>query len=338
MPPEELIARTLTSSYDLEPADITRIAAGTVTANFRITDQAGGEWFVKVYRDRSVLHDELAAIELAEFARSDQVPVPGVRRTREGKLIDLGRLPMSVWEYVADAETAESGLTDKRWQTVGAFLGRLHRRLAEHPAAVPTTRPGTGVRDIARSRANFDRLITAYSQRRTLSAFEEWALDAATQRRSLLDQAARILADLPDLTVQIIHGDLASPNLLLRGDDVAAVIDFQPPRPRFLSWETARLACDPRTILLGDQWLTGLPDLLATYRDEHPTAHPNDLLSTPAVACAYTLTSTYPLAEPLNNPSAVTASLESYAKARHQAALILLNYLDEIQTAVRDLR
>ncbi|TCC59766.1 aminoglycoside phosphotransferase [Kribbella pittospori] len=322
-----MVADALVVAYGIQPAEITKIAAGTATLNFHVTDDEGDQWFAKVYRDRTVLQHELAAVELAEFARAGGVPVPGVRRTRAGKLIDDAG-PMSLWEYVADAETAEGGLTGDRWQAVGAVLGRLHRRLADHPAAAPKMRPASGLKDADRTRARFDWLITEYSRRETLSSFEAWALDAAKQRRGLLHKVDAILARLPKLTEQIVHGDLASPNLLLRGDTVAAVIDFMPPTPRYVSWEIARIGCDPRTILLGDQWITGLPDLLAAYQDEHPAAHPDDLTSTIAIGCAYTLASTYPLAEPLTDPTAVTPSLKSYAEARHQTALTLLSHLD----------
>lgn len=331
------VAGTLVLAYGLQPADVTRIPVGTATVNYLITDRSGGQWFAKVYRDRTVLQQEREAVELAEFARAGQVPVPGVRRTREGKLVeDTGRLPMSLWQYIADAETAEGGLTGCRWQAVGAVLGRLHRRLADHPAAAPTPRPAARVCDIQRSRAHFDRLITEYRRHSTLDPFEAWALEAAKQRRALLDRVAAILAHLPELTEQIVHGDLAAPNLMLRGDQVAAVIDFQPPTPRYVSWEIARIGCDPRTILLGDQWGTGLAKLLTAYQTEHPAARLDDLISTVAVGCAYTLASTYPLAEPLDNPTAVDPSLQSYGRARHEAALALLDRLDEIQEALRD--
>lgn len=327
---EQLLTDALVVAYGIQPAEITRIAAGTATANFHVTDQDGDQWFAKVYRDRTVLQSELHAVELAEFARAGGVPVPGVRRTRAGQLIDdAGPLPMSLWEYVADAETAEGGLTGGRWQAVGTVLGRLHRRLADHPAAAPTVRPAAGLKDADGTRARFDWLIAEYSRRGTLSPFEAWALDAAKQRRGLLHEVDAILAGLPKLTEQVVHGDLASPNLMLRGDTVAAVIDFLPPNPRYLSWEIARIGCDPRTILLGDQWITGLPDLLAAYREEHPAVRPDDLTSTVAVGCAYTLASTYPLAEPLNDPTAVTPALETYAQARHQAALTLLTHLTD---------
>ena len=316
---------------------ITRIAAGTATANFVVGEESGGRWFAKVYRDGGGLERERAAVELAEFARAGGVPVPGVRRTCAGDLIaEHGSLAMSVWEYVADAETAEGGLTGKRWRTVGAVLGRLHRRLASHPAAAPARVDASGVRDVERSRDLLDQLISEYGRRSTLSSFESFALDAAQQKRALLDRVAVILGRLPELTQQIVHGDLASPNLMLRGHEVAGVIDFQPPTARYVSWEIARIGCDPRTIVLGDQWMTGLPELLVAYRGEHPAARPEDLIATVAVGCAYTLASTYPLAEPLHDPDAVDPSLEAYGRARHEAALILLAHLDEVEAVLRD--
>jgi hypothetical protein len=96
-----------------------------------------------------------------------------------------------------------------------------------------------------------------------------------------------------------VHGDLASPNLLLRGDEVAAIVDFQPPRLRFVSWEIARIACDQRTVVLGDEWRVRLPDLLASYRAKNPSIALDDLASTVDIGCANTVSSSYPLAEPI---------------------------------------
>ncbi|TDW23742.1 phosphotransferase enzyme family protein [Kribbella kalugense] len=323
----EKIADALARSYGVLAVELIEIEAGTATTNFQVVDETGRRWFAKVYRGE--LRRERAAIELAEFARQDGVPVPQVRRTRDGRLIDE-RAPLSLWEFV-DGETAEGWISGARWPAVGTVLGRLHRRLSEHPTAVPTLRPAVEVRDIGRAMRDFDELIARFRARGSLSPFEEWACDAAEVRRALLDRAGAILADLPELTVQVVHGDLASPNLMMRGDDVAAVIDFQPPRPRFTAWEIARIGCDPRTVILGDEWIAGLAELLAAYRDEHPSVRVDDLVSTVAVGCAYTLGSTFPLAEPV-----VTPSLELYARARHDTALLTLDRLTEAQDALCD--
>ncbi|MEV7465410.1 phosphotransferase [Streptomyces kronopolitis] len=331
------VAGTLILAYGVSPAAVTQIPAGTATFNYAVTDRSGRRYFAKVYRDRASMAREREAVELAAFARSGGVPVPAVHPTREGALVEeVGRLPMSLWDFVADAETAESGLAGARWPAVGTVLGRLHRHLAGHPAAAPRPRPGAEVCDLKRARARFERLLGEYGRRGELSPFEVWARDAARQRLALLDRVAAILDGLPALTEQVVHGDLSALNLLLRGDEVAAMVDFQPPRPRYLAWEVARIGCDPRTVLLGDEWLTGLPVLLAAYRGEHPQAPVDDLLCCVAVGCAYTLASTYPLAEPLDAPAAVDASLEAYGRARHESALTLLGRLGEVEGVLRD--
>ncbi len=89
-----------------------------------------------------------------------------------------------------------------------------------------------------------------------------------------------MLERLPPLTSQVIHGDLALPNVLFRNDEVAAVIDFRPPSPRPVAWEVSRIGCDPRTILRGDDWVPGLAGLLAAYRDENPQVPEGDLVAT----------------------------------------------------------
>jgi homoserine kinase type II len=128
------------------------------------------------------------------------------------------------------------------------------------------------------------------------------------------------------------HGDLAAPNVLLRGEDVAAIVDFQPAHPAYLAWEIARIACDPRTVVADESWLASLPLLLEAYRDAYPAVRDEDLDSVIALGCAYTLASTYPLAQPLATPSVARsehaeASLQRYGRARHDAALVMLEHL-----------
>jgi Ser/Thr protein kinase RdoA (MazF antagonist) len=109
----------LARSYGVHPVELTEIQAGTATVNFRVVDDTGRRWFAKVYRGG--LERERAAIELAEFAKHGGLPVPGVRRTLDGRTID-DRAPMSLWEFV-DGETAEGGISGARWSAVGAVLG-----------------------------------------------------------------------------------------------------------------------------------------------------------------------------------------------------------------------
>ncbi|WP_220484234.1 phosphotransferase enzyme family protein [Microlunatus kandeliicorticis] len=320
------MTETVRRAYGWSPAAIEQIHAGTATDNFALTDGAGRRWFAKVYREADRLPLEEAAIGLAGCARDGGVPVPAQHPDLQGRTFGRsGPLVLSLWDFVEGAETAEGGLRGPRWAAVGSVLGRLHRRLAGHPAGPPVLRPAVELRDGSGARRRYDRLIDAYRTRRKLSDFEAWALEAAVQRRAMLPRVEAILRGLPALTTQIVHGDLASPNLLLRGDEIAAVIDFQPPAARFAAWEIARIGCDPRTVLGTPTWDAELGRLIDAYREENPRLPEADLAAVVAVGCAFTLSSIYPLAVPLEHPQELDESLTTYARARHEAALQMLD-------------
>ena len=80
--------------------------------------------------------------------------------------------------------------------------------------------------------------------------------------------------------------------------------------------------------MISDEWRVRLPDLLASYQAENPSIALDDLASTVAVGCAYTVSSSYPLAEPIHNPGDVQPTLVAYARARHDAALRMLAEVD----------
>ncbi|MDF3140989.1 MULTISPECIES: phosphotransferase [unclassified Streptomyces] len=333
------VADTLVLAYGLHPADIARIPEGTATDNYAIVDQTGRRHFAKVYRTREHLELERASVELSEYAADGGVATARATRTLEHELIAThSRVPMSLWSYVPHTETAEGTLTGARWAAAGTAMGRLHSRLATHPAAAPTLEPGAAVCDVAAARDRFKRLILAYQHRPRLGEFETWALQATRERQAVLGDVERILASLPQLTVQVMHGDLAGPNVLLKNDDVAAIVDFGPPTPGYLAWEIVRLGCDPKSVLSNgvESWLKGYTDLALAYRDANPKAPADDLLSSLRVGCAAMLCSTFPLSAPVERPHIVDAALESYARARHGAALMLLDRLPVLAEALRD--
>ncbi|MCM2392712.1 phosphotransferase enzyme family protein [Streptomyces albipurpureus] len=333
------VADMLVLAYGLHPADITRIPEGTATDNYAVVDQAGRRHFAKVYRTREHLDLERTSVELSEYCADEGVTTARATRTREHELIAThGRLPMSLWSYVPHTASAEGGLTGARWAAVGTAMGRLHSRLAAHPAAAPTLEPGAAVCDVAASRDRFERLIHAYRHMPRLGEFETWALQAARERQVILGDVECALASLPQLTVQILHGDMAGPNVLFKNDEVAAIVDFRPPASGYLAWEIARLGCDPKSVLdnSAESWLTGYTDLTLAYRDANPKTPADDLLSSLRVGCAAMLCSAFPLSVPVERPHIVDAALEAYGRVRHEAALMLLDRLPDMEEALRD--
>ncbi|MFE9823139.1 hypothetical protein ACFYSH_13420 [Streptomyces sp. NPDC005791] len=77
-------------------------------------------------------------------------------------------------------------------------------------------------------------------------------------------------------------------------------------------------------------------DLTLAYRDANPKASADDLLSSLRVGCAAMLCSAFPLSVPVERPHIVDAALEAYGRARHKAALMLLDRLPVLEEALLD--
>lgn len=159
-----VVAGILALLYRITPAAVSEGPAGTVTRNYVAEDRRGRRWFVKAYPRGADMEAERQALALGEAARAAGVPVPAVRRTVTGEVIaSAGGLSVSVAEYVADAETAEGGLSGGRWDAVGEAVGRLHRALARHPAGPPRPVAAYEVCDVARAGRRLEELLARWA-------------------------------------------------------------------------------------------------------------------------------------------------------------------------------
>ncbi|MFF4448231.1 phosphotransferase enzyme family protein [Streptomyces sp. NPDC001502] len=333
------MAGILSRCYRIVPASVVDGPRGTATRNYLARERDSRRWFVKVYPPGTDLQGEQEALRLGEFARGSGVPVPAVRRSPAGELIVTAEgTAVSVCEYVDGAHTAEAGLHGRRWAAVGEAVGALHRALARHPAGSPRPVPASEVCDVARARRRLERLLALYGRGTTADGeFAAWARRAAEERFAALPRVATVVGGLPPmLTAQIVHGDLASPNVLLREQEVAGLIDFRPPRHRSAAWELGRIVLDPRTVLAGPGWPAGLAEAVAAYREANSGLPLVDLLAVPRVATGYMACSVYPLSEPVDHPAAVTPELERYGRARHAAVRVLTERLAEAEEVLRD--
>ncbi|GHB82002.1 hypothetical protein GCM10010306_090570 [Streptomyces umbrinus] len=333
-----VVAGILTLFYRIIPTGVDEGPAGTATRNYVARDSDGGRWFVKAYPAGTDLDAERRALELSQFARRGRLPVPVVRQTLEGGLIAAaGGMAVSVAAYVENAQTAEGGLSGNRWAAVGETVGRLHRTLARHPAGPPSRVPAREVCDVKRARQRLDQLLALFAKRPPTSGFPAWARETAARRLDKLPAVAAMVKGLPtSMTVQTVHGDLASPNLLLRGQHVAALIDFRPPGHRSPAWELGRIVLDPRTVLAQPQWPTGLAEAISAYRAVNPALSAEELLAVPRLAAAYLACSVYPLSEAVDNPAAVTPELKAYGHNRQAAMAELRERLTETEEVLHD--
>ncbi|MER6216703.1 phosphotransferase [Streptomyces sp. NPDC001674] len=335
-----VVAGILALLYRITPTAVGEGPAGTATRNYVAEDREGRRWFVKAYPRGTELEAERRALALGEAARAAGAPVPAVRQTVKGEMIaSADGLSVSVTEYIADAETAEGGLSGGRWDAVGGAVGRLHRALASHPVGPPRPVAAREVCDVERAGRRLEELLARWATVPPApGGFAAWCAQTAKQRLAALPEVAARLEALPvALTAQVVHGDLASPNLLMRGEGVAAVIDFRPPRHRSAVWELGRIVLDPRTVLARpDEWIPGLARAVGAYRAANPELATEELLAVPRVAAGYMACSVYPLSQPLEDPASVTPALEAYGRARHEAAGVLWERLEEAEEVLRD--
>ncbi|TMR88980.1 phosphotransferase enzyme family protein [Nonomuraea basaltis] len=322
------IEQMVAQSYGLSPGALRRFPDGQSTINY--VDGRG--LFVKVYRDADLAR-ERAAIALSRFAAEGGLPTAPIIPTRAGELIAVGDgIALSVWRYV-DGHTVE-GLSAARLSAIGTVTGRLHRHLLTHPAGGAFTGPSAAARliDIGRAEQQIDALIEL-NARAGGGDFTAWADTALHRQRALLPEVARLATDLPVLTSQVIHGDLATPNVLFAGDRVAALVDFRPPTPWPVIYEIARIACDPHTAL-SDAWLTGLAAFVTSYRAAHPQGPADDLLACVRFWICYTSVSPYPLRRLLHGRALLPNPLKAYARIRHDALQSVLERFEEAEAVV----
>ncbi|WP_369149022.1 phosphotransferase [Streptomyces sp. R44] len=334
-----LVTLMLASEFGIVPASVTPGPSGTATRNYVATTEDGTAWFVKTYPAGTGRAAAESAAALSEYARLCRVPVARARYTVDQKQLvaSVGTVTMSVSRYLHGTVTADGRLHGPRWEAVGEAIGRLHRGLARHRFGPPRLDARDRAVDPVRSRTRLERLVHRYETDPPRTDFERWALETARERLAGLPTVERLLEGAPERTIsQLVHGDLSGPNVLLRGDDVAAVIDFAAPGRRSIMWELGRLALDPRTVLAHPDWPEGLGRLAAVYRRRHPTVPVEELVSVVRLTVAYLGCTVYPLNAVVDGLGPVTESLESYARNRVEAAVVLRERLDEAEEVLRE--
>lgn len=185
------------------------IAAGTINSNFAFTT-ASGRWFVRVNEGKTV--DDVAWEAALVAALADAgVPTPAPRRIDGRGWLCLGELLVNVFPWVDGASLPASAVTAAHATVLGEQLARLHLAAAGQPGR-------TGFyqwRDVV---ARLDRIAAA----------DDRALDGplAELRAAVaaLDAVAELRAAAP---VGVIHGDLFRDNVLWRGAEVSALLDFE---------------------------------------------------------------------------------------------------------------
>lgn len=293
--------------------------------------------FVKVYAAGADLAAEDQAIRLTEFVSAAGVPTADPIRGRNGERIATAAgLAYSVWRFIDAPSGLETGLTHEQMSHVGAVLGRMHRRLAQHAVSLAAPDSRAPLPDLKHTAGAIASLLGDIDRHRE-DPFRRWAYDALQERAAVLDRIRASAVDSSSYSAQVIHGDLAAPNVLLGHKRITAVIDFSPPRLGAMAHDISRIGCDPRTVLrLGQAWPTALAALATAYRDHNPTVAADDVVGCVRWWLCYTAASTYPVRTLLGGEPSANPGLVVYAQQRHAALMTVLELANDVEVLLRD--
>ena len=326
------VKQLLTAGFGVTTVALDRIPLGQGTVNYHATTDTGS-LFVKVYPTGTDLAQEAAGIRLSALAAHAGVPVAEPLVLADGTHIATHEgSAASVWKYV-DGEIIETGYSQSQLHSIGDALGLIHRTFATLPESsgpAPQVEPWLAF-DAPDFIGTIDRLLGIIEAKSELDAFDESARRTLRERRDQVERIPGLLAELPPLTTQVLHGDYSAMNLMFTGERLAAVIDFRPPDPFFLAYELGRVAYYPNTVVSSPQWQTDATALIGAYQDANPDVARDAIHYSARVALIQLLTSLYGVKNHYLRPGLLQADLDAFWLLRQQAATTLLDHLPDLE-------
>ena len=232
------VAAVLRRYQDVIATSAERVSQGLLNRGLRITGPGGG-YFLKQYLDDAghASSGVLAAQHRAVAALRDLgLPVVPPLAARDGRTFVLLRgRRYALFPWVEGEHRSGAALEPEQCSALGALLGRVHTALAQLHPPVPQPPPQPSA-DPAQTRRTIAGLLALARDRVPQEPFDALARRRLRERLDLLDAHGhrRPAADAAPPTGWV-HGDFHPLNLLYRGPEPAAVLD----------WD--RLGLKPRT-------------------------------------------------------------------------------------------
>lgn len=269
---QELTADVLAERYGITVETVERVPMGTDTVNRRVLTSDGRRLFVKEYASTANLDAARSALDMSEFCRAADLPVPKTWADRDGDLVALSE--GSAWAVTDEVpgRVATTAMSVARAEHIGMVLGRMHRVLAAYPLPkfVQQSRWRTGTVEDALSRCN---AVLATARRHGHNDLAQLREQIDQRRQHLTQHVDRLRIGLPEALVeQALHADITRPNMLVLTDVVTGIIDFRSAKA-LPAWELGRAAFDPRTVATSDQWASCATAMVSAYRSENPSLH-----------------------------------------------------------------
>ncbi len=325
------LADAVERHYGCNVRSISRIAKGMGTTNWRVRTIAG-YCFLKQYPPGADIAGETAALELSQRARAAGVPVPRVIPSVAGELLQSAEEPaFALLEYFP---RTTSGIAQSCSETAqaGDTLGRLHAWMRGQPGLRDTATEWLAL-DARRKRAAFERYIATIESRGEQHEFDRRTVALLHRRLELLPKAAALLASLPLLARQVVHGDYSLQNILFREGELVAVVDFRPPERFLPAFEIGRAALAPEMVTAGPGWLDKALAFVEAYCRANPDIPRSDVQFAPQVWAIQLIRSEYGVRQHYRGPLERQADLDRFWFQRCEAAEMIRDDLDELSAS-----
>lgn len=201
-------ARHLAAPLGLQVVSVEGIQAGSVNSNYALRLADGGRVFLRIYEEQSA-EGARGEAALLGWLRERGVPAVGPLPTPAGapEPTIQGR-PAALFPWVEGEVCCQARVTPRHTHAIGQALARVH------VAGGPEARPGRfRVADLL-ARCDVIEGSSAPELSAMAPRLRGWLREAEEQRS-------------PDARRGLCHGDLFRDNVLWRGDQLAALLDFE---------------------------------------------------------------------------------------------------------------
>jgi homoserine kinase type II len=203
-------ARRIGERYGLVALDVQGIRGGSVNSNYALSLAGGGRAFVRIFEEQTKATAAREAKMLDHLAEGGvPTPRPLSRIDRRGFICSFADKPVAVFPWVEGESLCQKLVTQDAVFRVGKALARVH--LAS---------------------ADFDGAPVSRFRTQKLEARLE-AIPRAAQSDELADAVRMLssrLAVMPRPAppkLGVIHGDLFRDNVLWKGPEITALLDFE---------------------------------------------------------------------------------------------------------------
>ena len=329
----------LRDRYGLQDLQLQRLPIGQGTINYRASGPHGA-FFVKRYTAKTHLPAEEAGIALSEQARHAGIPAAAVIPNRDGQWLDRSSpIALSVWSWV-EGDVRTEHLSRAQYGCAGSTLGAIHRIFAPLPESRAPALKSLDWRkfSLPSLQHTIDRILGMVRQRvadGVQDEFDAGVLATLPERTAQLQRLPTLMAELPELGSQVLHGDYTFVNLLFQEDRIAAVLDFRPPEAFLRAYDLGRIAFHPSTVALHPRWLDSAAVLVTEYCKANPGVPARDVEFCGRVALLQLLKSLYGVQQHYLEPALIQDDLDTFWHLRHVTVGRMLEHLAEIDAMLR---